>query len=93
MVFAAVSDLPDWQRLIAVYGPALVSSWVAIWALWSAWRRERERGRELSQRLVASATEQAKAASEMSAVLGAANEYLRDLRDQGTRAVTREHPR
>ena len=90
MVFAAVSDLPDWQRLIAVYGPALVSSWVAIWALWSAWRRERERGRELSRKLVESTTEQAKTSAEMTQVLGAANEYLRDLRDQGMRAVTRE---
>ena len=86
-----MEGLPDWQRLLFVYGPALAGSWVAIWALWQAWRRERERGRELSARLTDSAMEQAKASAEMTRVLGAATEYLRDLAEQGQRAVTKGH--
>ena len=90
MWLAAAVEPLDWGRLLTLYGPALVFSWAAVWALWGAWQRERERGRELSRKLVDSTTEQAKTAAEMTQVLGAANEYLRDLRDQGMRAVTRE---
>lgn len=79
---------PSLHDLALFYGAAavpIVFLMVAVVYLWRAWARERVRNRAMVDRMTETLTAGAGA-------LADANSYLRDLRDQGIRAVTREPP-